>query len=352
MKKTISSLKIGFIYSYIHFAVEVSCFYFLFSRFSDSEIWWGFALLFDALAFVTQGFFGILADKYHKLDYGVLGCLIVLISLILPFDVLALITLGIGNAITHIGGARKTLCTSEGKIAPTSIFVGGGSFGVIIGQLLGTENKNILILIPIIMMIFSILALVCVSRRFLIEEKEWKIDITTKRSASVIVFITFTVVAIRAYIGYAIPTEWKKTEIQAIMLFFIMGIGKIMGGVFADSLGYYKTSLISSVVALPFLLFGNSNMVLSLIGVGLFSMTMPITISILVSKFPKQPCFSFGITTIALFVGTFPAFFIRPTTLLAHQLTVLVLIIIATLSLLICIEKRNKNEINIKDHIM
>lgn len=346
MKKTISSLQLGFVYSYVHFAVEVACFYFLFSRLSDSPLWWGFALLFDALAFLLQGFLGAFADMHPKVNYGLLGCLLILMSIILPFDVLALITLGAGNAFAHIGGAQQTLKTSEGKITPTSIFVGGGSFGVIIGQLLGVMKKNILVLIPIVLILFSIFILVCISRQYEIKEKEWKLDITTGLSDAVIIIIAFAVIAIRAYIGYAIPTEWKKTELQAILLFFIMGAGKITGGILSDTLGYYKTALISSVFALPFLLFGNSNMVLSLMGVGLFSMTMPITISILVSRFPKQPCFSFGVTTIALFVGTFPVFFIRPVTLLAHQLTVLFLIIIATTGLLICIEKRNSYEFN------
>lgn len=346
MKQTISSLKIGFIYSYIHFAVEVACFYFLFSRLSESPLWWGLALLFDALAFVPQGFIGILADKYPRFNYGLLGCLIILISLVLPFDIIALVILCIGNALVHIGGAQQTLRTSGGKIAPTSVFVGGGSFGVITGQLLGVLSNEILLLIPILLIVFSIIILVFVSQRYKIKIRKWKIDITTKLSPLTILFIAFIIIAIRAYIGYAIPTEWRKTEFQAILLFFIMGIGKISGGFFADTIGYFKTTLISSVIALPFLLFGNSYMILSLIGVGLFSMTMPITISILVSKSPKQPCFSFGVTTIALFVGTFPAFFIRPTTLIAHQLTVLFLIIIATIALLVCIEKRNKNEIN------
>lgn len=346
MKKTISSLKIGFIYSYIHFAVEVACFYFLFSRLSESPLWWGLALLFDALAFVPQGFLGILADKYPRFNYGLLGCLIILISLVLPFDIIALVILCIGNALVHIGGAQQTLRTSGGKIAPTSVFVGGGSFGVITGQLLGVLRKGILLIIPIFLIIFSIIILVFISQRYKIKIRKWKLDITTKLPPLTILVIAFIVIAIRAYIGYAIPTEWRKTEFQAILLFFIMGIGKIAGGFLADMLGYFKTTLISSFVALPFLLFGNSYMILSLIGVGLFSMTMPITISILVSKFPGRPCFAFGVTTIALFVGTFPAFFIRPTTLMAHQLTVLFLIIIATIALLVCIEKRNKNENN------
>jgi hypothetical protein len=70
-------------------------------------------------------------------------------------------------------------------------------------------------------------------------------------------------------------------------------------------------------------------MVLSLIGIGLFSMTMPVTVALLVSALPEEPCFAFGITTVALFVGTVPAFFIRPETLLAHQITVLLLSVLA-----------------------
>ncbi len=340
MKKTISSLKIGFIYSYIHFAVEVACFYFLFSRLSDSPLWWGLALLFDALAFVPQGFLGILADKYPRFNYGLLGSLIILISLVLPFDIIALVILCIGNALVHIGGAQQTLRTSGGKIAPTSAFVGVGSFGVITGQLLGILNNSFLILIPIILIVISICILGFVSHRYKIENKQWKIDITKRHSATFIMSIAFIIIAIRAYIGYAIPTEWKKTEFQAILLFFIMGIGKTVGGIIADNFGFYKTALISSILSLPFLLFGNSYMILSLIGVGLFSMTMPITIAIIVSKFPKRPCFSFGVTTIALFTGTLPAFFIIPSTLLGHQLTVLILIFVAIICTLLCIEKR------------
>ena len=343
--KTISSLRIGYIHSYIHFAVEVACFYFLFSRFSNSPIWWGCALLYDALAFMPQGFIGIVADKYSRFNYSILGMTIVLVSLVLPFDFFALVLIGIGNSLVHIGGAQHTLKTSGGKIASTGIFVGGGSFGVITGQLLGMLHKDYLVLIPILFTILSIVILISISRRYVVEKKKWSIDITSKLPTGWIVFIAFMVTAIRAYIGYAIPTEWKKTEWQAILLFFIMGIGKMAGGLLADTIGYYRTVLLSSL-ALPFLLFGNSNMMLSLVGVGLFSMTMPITISILASRFPKQLCFAFGITTIALFVGSFPAFFIKPTSLLAHQITVLILIIIATTTLLICLEKRKQNEIN------
>jgi len=151
--------------------------------------------------------------------------------------------------------------------------------------------------------------------------------------------LCFLAVAVRAYIGYAIPTEWNKTSLQAVLLFSCMGVGKMMGGVLADWVGFRTTTFFSLLFGLPFLLFGNKVMVLSLIGVGLFSMTMPVTIGILVSRFPKMPCFSFGITTVALFVGTLPAFFIRPQTLAAHQITVLVLSLLALPAIIFCVKK-------------
>lgn len=345
MKKTISSMQLGTVYFFVHFVIEVASFYLLYSRIAPSSSWFVLALLYDALAFVPQSYFGLLADKYKKIDFGLLGCVVVLVSLVIQQNIISLVFVGLGNALAHIGGAEKTLNTSENKITPMSLFVGGGSFGVITGQLLGALQNKFLILVPIVLLTATVGMLVFLSKRCTIEEKKWKLRITKNRSLSAILVLAFVVVAIRSYIGYAIPTEWNKTKIQAILLFFTMGAGKVLGGVFCDTVGYRKTALISAVLSLPFLLFGNSIMILSLIGIGLLSMTMPVTIAMLVSLFPKQPCFAFGITTVALFVGTFPAFFIRPSSLLGHQITVLILIIIATLVILICLEKENKYEI-------
>ncbi len=107
----------------------------------------------------------------------------------------------------HIGGVHHTLKTSGGKIASTGIFVGGGSFGVIIGQLLGMLHKDYLVLIPILFTVLFIVILISISRRYVVKKKKWSIDITSKISTGWVVFIAFMVTAIRAYIGYAIPTE-------------------------------------------------------------------------------------------------------------------------------------------------
>ena len=52
-------------------------------------------------------------------------------------------------------------------------------------------------------------------------------------------------------------------------------------------------------------------MFVSLIGVMLFSMTMSITLACITSVLKKSPGLGFGFTTIGLFLGTAPIFYIK-----------------------------------------
>ena len=124
-----------------------------------------------------------------------------------------------------------------------------------------------------------------------------------------------------------------------------MGLGKALGGLLIDKVNIKVTSIkgiivikLTLLVSLPFLIFGNHNMYLSLIGVMLFSMTMPVTLALLVSRLKKSPGIAFGLTTIALFVGSFPAFFFTIDSLLVNGILFTILGIISTI-ILVKIEK-------------
>ncbi len=129
--------------------------------------------------------------------------------------------------------------------------------------------------------------------------------------SGILILLATLVVTIRGYMGYGIPTSWNKTVLQTILLYTFMGIGKALGGILIDTIGMRKTAIISVVVALPFLLFGDKIMIISLIGVMLFSMTMAVTLELLVSVLKRRPGLAFGYTTIGLFLGTVPIFFVR-----------------------------------------
>ena len=329
----------GIAYGFVHFSVEVACFYFLYSRISTSPLFWALALLFDAIAFLPQGIFGILTDRFPKLDLGFIGALCMLIAFPMGNDLLGLVFLASGNAMIHVSGAQHTLRDTQGKIGPNSIFVGAGSYGVITGQLLGGLADHRLVIIPLLLLLISGFLMIWIHQRHDLTGKFATFRITAAKSTYFLVICAMLAVIVRGYIAYAVPTEWNKTASQAVALFVCMGLGKTLGGILCDWLGYRKVSYLSLLIGLPFLLGGNTNMVLSLIGIGLFSMTMPVTVGILASVFPKQPGFAFGLTTIGLFLGVVPAFFIQPETLIAHQIVVIVLTAVALPAVILCIKK-------------
>ncbi len=342
MTKRLSAQKFGVLYAYIHFAVEVACFFLLYNRFESGPLGVMYFLLFDALAFVPQSFLGILNDKYPNLNIGLIGSVFMVLSFFVPINIISIVLLTLGNALLHVSGAQYTMHGADGKLGPLGTFVGAGSFGLVTGKLLGGAGYEWGMIIPVVLMLVAMVMTIVLPRYYEQVDDCHKFNAGADKSAGLVILLAFIVVAIRSYVGYAIPTGWNKSNIQTIALFLFMGAGKIAGGFVADKIGYRKTAALSLGFSLPFLVFGDSIMWLSLIGVALFSMTMTLTVGIIASKIPRMPGLAFGITTVALFLGVFPAFFIRPDTLIEHQLVSGILNIIALICLLMSIKSNSK----------
>ena len=303
----------GYLYFYIHFITEIACFYFLSKVTNGSRIVWLIPFIYDGLAFVPQSLIGYINDLNPKLKTGIIGTILLVISYIIYIlfnqVIISLVILCLGNAFIHISGAECTLRNSNGKLSHPAIFVGGGSFGVITGKLLSNILNPILI-IPLIITMIPFILLADTYTNY--NEKETKFNYINKKiPLNLIVFLTVFIVIVRGYMGYGIPTSWNKTTLQTVILFFSMGIGKCLGGILSDAYGIKKISTISTLLAIPFLCFGNNIMIISLIGVMMFSMTMSITLAILTSVYKSKPGLAFGFTTIGLFLGTAPIFFIK-----------------------------------------
>ncbi len=81
-------------------------------------------------------------------------------------------------------------------------------------------------------------------------------------------------------------------------------------------------------------------MMISLIGVMFFSMTMAITLGIVVSVLKEHPGFAFGFTTIGLFLGTAPIFFIKITNPIINIFMIVFSSIICAIILLKILRKK------------
>lgn len=311
---TSTNIQCGYAYFYIHFIVEIVCFYYL-SKVSDSNIVWLIPFLYDAFAFVPQSLIGYVSDKYPKINMGVIGIILLFLGMIIFsfMDIskfVSLFMICFGNAFLHVSGAETTLKNSHGKLSHSAIFVAGGSFGVITGRLLA---KTFLPSWVMLIFILTLIPFILYTDTF--NEKKnncEKFNYVKKTiNPALIIVIAVFVVVIRGYMGYGIPTSWNKTVIENILLFTFMGFGKALGGILSDAFGIRKIAIFSTLLAIPFLIFGDNIMIVSLIGVMFFSMTMSITLAILVSVLKKTPGLAFGLTTIGLFLGTAPIFFIK-----------------------------------------
>lgn len=323
------SVKAAALYFVIHMLNEVVCFFMLYRIVPDPMFIAMVALIYNALAFVTQFFWGSLRDLLDKFKPGIISIPLLLSGFLIFFIAdakgvlfwISLSLLSLGNALIHISGAELTIRTSGGKLTPVAVFVSGGSFGVILGQVLASTEISYWWIALCCAMMFPLV---------LIGETLYKGNtkecddctgynyVIPGRKALIVIFAVFFIVTIRSYLGYSIPMAWKTTLWQSVLLFVFMGIGKALGGVLSDKIGIRKTAVISIVGALPFLLLGNKIMVISLIGIMFFSMTMAVTIGMVISVMKIAPGAGFGVTTVALFAGTTIANFVRSGSLVVN----------------------------------
>ena len=347
------NLSAGFLYFYVHFVTEVVCFFVLSRYVEDAPVAWLVSFTFDMLAFVPQGLFGYVSDKHRKVAFGVPGLALlgaaVLLQQFTAWTFVSLIVLCIGNAFTHVNGAEVTLRTANGSLSHSAVFVAGGSFGVVCGKLLASSGAPfwLVLVLAATAVPFAILAQMYLSDGAATYDavpcRAFRYN-NPRISKGLVILLATTVVIVRGYMAYGIPISWKKTTLQTVILFCFMGVGKALGGILADLFGVKKVALASIAVALPFLLFGDRHMFVSLIGVMFFSMTMSVTLAVLVSVLPRSPGLAFGFTTIGLFLGTVPVFFLKITSLAANCVMLAALTAVCLLCFAISIRKDERHE--------
>jgi FSR family fosmidomycin resistance protein-like MFS transporter len=85
-------------------------------------------------------------------------------------------------------------------------------------------------------------------------------------------------------------------------------LGKGLGGIISDRFGWARVTIFGLLLSALLISFGLDYPYLAIPGVLLFNMTMPVTLTAVSEMLPGRPGFSFGLTTLALIAGAFPAF--------------------------------------------
>jgi FSR family fosmidomycin resistance protein-like MFS transporter len=265
-------------------------------------------LLYNFLAFALQYVVGYLADTkvaYRKFVVlsGIMAICGVVLTQFSPY--LAVVLVGIANAIFHVGGGALSLKINPNKMAAVGIFVAPGAIGVTLGMLTGKFYPEYSWLLIIPLTILTVFIYFNSQLKTLNTTVTEDIQSNDKKNGLIkyIIVVTLLVILLRSLIGSSLILSWKNNVDLLLYLTLATALGKGIGGILADKFGIYKTVLTSLIIATPLLVLFNNVPILAIIGVGLFNVTMPITLYMVYRQLPKYPGFAFGLTCLALFLG-------------------------------------------------
>ncbi|MDR1960019.1 MAG: hypothetical protein LBQ54_13400 [Planctomycetaceae bacterium] len=319
-----------FIYGVSHMFVDAAslvCYSALIRDYShDLGIQITIFLLYGLIAFATQSPLGLLADCLNRpVLISIAGCLSVAIA---PFCVaipaVALLFVGAGNSLFHVGGGVITLSLAKGRAAIPGFYVAPGTIGVVIGVLLGAEPiETGLFFAPLLLMLSLIILatgppfwrITNTTRVFCSNSKKPKTVSLLILTAIVLLFLTImTRSLVSAFLTS--PDNDKMMITKNMLLSYTIPAavfaGKLVGGFLADRLGWRY--FVSVVLCLSAILFYISKIsIWSIIpAIFLFSMTMPVTLTAISNLLPKFPGFAFGITALGYIAGVFLAMTCSP----------------------------------------
>lgn len=301
------------VYGTAHAVVDGICVAVIFSVFRNQIVGAngiiGLVILYNALAFGLQAIFGLASDYLRSPRAAAfLGCILIGLSAVtfLSFPITAVILAGLGNALFHIGGGSISLNLTPKKAAAPGIFVAPGALGLFVGTIIGKNGQFIAWLAIFILAILCVAMFVIKKPEMNYEQKEIKESEFNYFEA--ILLLVLLSITIRSLVGSALVFPWKTNIDLLVILTGAVVLGKGLGGILADKFGWVKIAVGALALSIPFLIFGSNIPFLAIVGMFLLNITMPITLVAISNILPGRPGFAFGLTTLALIIGTMPTY--------------------------------------------
>lgn len=270
-------------------------------------------MTYNLLAFATQPFTGIIADKINKKHWMLLLSVVLLLGATVASSMasisggstalfaLTAVTAGVGNSLFHVWGGKQTALKTSNDIRALGVFVSTGAFGLAIGYVLCSWA----LLYTFIILIAS------VSIIYLLNDDEKSIattsdDSKTQKTSMVIIIISLLAlfVMLRSLFGELFSTgSTEKNTLTVLLTGGLAMAGKMSGGFIAKLTGNVKAFIITALAAMVCMILKNYSPILALSGLFLINCTMPITLFWANKTLPGREGLAFGILAAALMPG-------------------------------------------------
>lgn len=298
------------VYSVVHALIDASCAAIIAADISLGKADLGsisfYVVLYNIIAFAFQAPLGFMADRMKKpAETAAIGCLLVLTGVLSYRTVsFALVIAGLGNALYHLGGGITVLNLRPGKAALPGIYVSTGAVGLLIGTLAG-KSAYFSVLPFAALLIAASVIIFCIKRSHI--NYNFKAEVNFYKFNIILISI-FASIAIRSLVGFMLAYPWKSDTFLLIAFTVAVASGKAFGGILGDRFGWRRVTICSLLISAPLLVLGMNMPLLAILGVFLFNMTMPVTLTAIFDILPGYSGFAFGLTTLALIIGAFPTF--------------------------------------------
>ena len=274
-------------------------------------------LLYDVVAFAFQLPIGIALDKLDKnsfaamLSYALIGGG-VLLSLV-PVALLewpTVLLLAVGNALFHCAGGLCVLTISQKHAGPSGIFIATGAVGVFLGTF-SAQYGRLQVAFSLLVLLFLCASITRVVQK--VNKKYWNIHnasfaIPEFSSRTLLaIFLLCFVVALRSYTGMVMAFPWKSEMLLLALSVFGVFVGKALGGMVADRIGFRTTAIFSLIAAATLFVPSWEMPLMGLLAVFFFNFTMAITLASLSNILHEAKGTAFGLASFSLAIGALPA---------------------------------------------
>lgn len=269
-------------------------------------------LVYNCVAFGLQPPLGCLCDLLGRPRLVAMAGILAGAGALVLSDVHAIaaaVTVGVGNALYHVGAGSVVLRMGGGRAALAGLFVGPGALGVWAGIWLGSHDglSRGILAVALGLAAAYLVAMGEVEAADGPEAPPGEASAACRVMAGACVVALLGSVAIRATVGGALSGAWAaQGPALTLLLALVAVLGKGMGGLLADRVGWRLVAVGSLLVLAPLAARALVDPGFAVLCTWFAQLSMAITLAAVYRFMPRWPATAFGLPSLALLLGALP----------------------------------------------
>lgn len=308
--------------SVMHLLVDgmcVCCLYLMTSSLPAAQIV-GIFITYNVLAFLTQPFTGMWADRMERRHWMLLASVLLMTLAVLATSVVmsvqcwsvgmpvVAVLLGAGNSLFHVWGGKLVAAGTMNDIRALGVFVATGAFGLSLGIVFFSWPLLYLFLLS-----FCLLSIACL--RYEQPASPARPEAVTGSRFSIpfvllSVVVLMTAVMLRSFVSETFSSELPKSHAMVLLVGAWSMLGKMAGGWMARRMGIVGMIALVLLALAACFLFRHQGTAVLLTALFAVNCTMPVTLYLMNVVLPDREGLSFGLLAAALIPGYLLAFWI------------------------------------------